>query len=129
MPSTSSRVGGMKMKKLMHPADLLGLEGTVGSGIQRLIVSAHMIFIMEISEAGEDLSFAQVMRMNQRLCFVMLFVGTSTHIIGLLTLIIFSGGTLDILIQKAQDVGVVKLTMRTKYPLRQRYLWHGKLLD
>ena len=41
----------MKMKKLMHHLGHLGLRDTVGLGIQIIMVSAHMIFIMEISEA------------------------------------------------------------------------------
>lgn len=78
----------------------------------------------------EDLNFARVMRMrmNQRFCFVMLFE-TSTHIIGLFPPIIFNGGTPDVLAQKNPENGVLKQTMRMKYPLHQRYLWHGKLWD
>ena len=77
-----------------------------------------------------DLSFAQaMMMMNQRLFFAMLFVGTSTHIIGLLNLMIFQGGIQDVLIQKVPDTGVMKQTMRAKYPPRQRYLWRVRLLD
>lgn len=46
------RVGGMKMTKMMNQVDLLGSGDTVGSGIQKVMVSAHMIFILETSEAG-----------------------------------------------------------------------------
>jgi len=121
MQSTSSRVGGMKTRELMHLVDLHGLEDIVGLGILTTMVSVHMIFIMEISEAEEDLSFARVMRMNQRFCFVMLFE-TSTHIIGPFPLIIFSGGTPDVLTQKNSETGVLKRMMRMKNPLHQRYL-------
>lgn len=77
----------------------------------------------------EDLSSARVMMMMiQRFCFVMLFE-TSTHIMGLLPRIIFSGGTPDVLVQKNSETGVLKQMMRTKYPLHQSYLWPGKLLD
>lgn len=123
------RLGGMKMKKRMHLVDLHGLEGTVGSGIQSLMVSGHMSFIMIMSKARGDLSFAQVMMTNQRLSFVMLFVGTSRHIIGLLSLMIFKGGTPDVLVQKAPDTGVTRQTTRMKYPPTQRYLWRARLLD
>lgn len=130
MPSTSSIVGGMKMTKKMHLADLHGLEDTVGSGILRLMVSIHMGFIATMSKAVVDSSFAQVMMtMNQRLSSVMLFVGTITHIIGLLSLTIFKERIPNVLILKALDTGVMKQTMRTTYPLRQSYLWHGRPLD
>jgi hypothetical protein len=68
------------------------------------------------------------MRMNQRFCSVMLFE-TSTHVIGLFPPIIFNGGTPDVLAQENPENGVLKQMMRTKCPLHQRYLWHGKLLD
>jgi hypothetical protein len=45
------RVGVMKMRKMMHLVGLHGLEDVVGSGIQTTMVSVHMIFIPEISEA------------------------------------------------------------------------------
>lgn len=130
MRSTSSILGGMKMKKKMHLVDLHGLEDTVGSGIQSLMVSGHMSFIMIISKArGQgELSFAQVMMMNQRPSFVMLFVGTSRHIIGPSSLMIFKGGIPDVLIQKGPDTGVMKQTTKMKYPPRQRYLWPVRLL-
>ncbi|VAH07207.1 unnamed protein product [Triticum turgidum subsp. durum] len=83
----------------------------------------HEFFYDTVKSRG-DLSFAQaMMMMNQRLFFAMLFVGTSTHIIGLLNLMIFQGGIQDVLIQKVPDTGVMKQTMRAKYPPRQRYLW------
>jgi hypothetical protein len=45
------RVGVMEMRKMMHLVGLHGLEDIVGSGIQTTMVSVHMIFIPEISEA------------------------------------------------------------------------------
>ena len=39
------------MKKKMHLVDLHGLEDTVGSGIQSLMVFGHMSFIMIMSKA------------------------------------------------------------------------------
>jgi len=45
------RVGGMKTRELMHLVDLNGLEDIVGLGILTTMVSVHMIFITEISEA------------------------------------------------------------------------------
>lgn len=128
MLSTSSRVGGMKMTKMMNQVDLLGSGDTVGSGIQRIMVSAHMIFILETSEAGVDLSFAQVMKMNRKRCFAMLSVG-NRHFIGLLILMIFVREITDVLIQKVPDVGVMRQMMRMKHPHRRRYLWHGRHLD
>jgi hypothetical protein len=123
------RLGGMKMKKRMHLVDRHGLEDTGGSGIRGLMVFGHMSFIVIISKARGrgDLSFAQVMMMNQRLSFVMLFVGTSRHIIGHLSVMIFNEGIPDVLIQKTPDTGVTKQTTR-KYPRRQRYLWRVRLL-
>ena len=124
------RVGVMKMRKKTHLVDLHGLEDIVGSEIRGIMVSVHMSFFTILSKAGGDLSFAQaMMMMNQRLFFAMLFVGTSTHIIGLLNLMIFQGGIRDVLIQKVPDTGVMKQTTRAKYPPRQRYLWRVRLLD
>lgn len=76
----------------------------------------------------EDLSSARVMMMIQRFCFVML-LETSTHIMGLFPQIIFSGGAPDVLVQTNPETGVLKQMTRMKYPLHQRYLWPGKLLD
>jgi hypothetical protein len=45
------RVGVKKMKRLMHLLSLHGLGDTVGLRIRIITVSAHMIFIMEISTA------------------------------------------------------------------------------
>jgi len=115
------------MKKRMHLVDHHGLEDTGGSGIRGLMVFGHMSFIVIISKARGVLSFAQVMMMNQRLSFVMLFVGTSRHIIGRLNLMIFIEGIPDVVIQKTPDTGVTKQTTR-KYPHRQRYLWRVRLL-
>jgi hypothetical protein len=50
-------VGVKKMKKLMHLLGLHGLGDTIGLGIQIIRVSAHMIFIMEISEAKVQFFF------------------------------------------------------------------------
>lgn len=130
MLRASSIVGVMKMRKKRHLVDLHGLEDTVGSGIQGIMVSVPMCFITILSKAGGDLTFAQaMMMMNQRLFFAMLFVGTSTRIIGLLNLMIFKGGIQGVLIQKVLDTGVMKQTTRTKYPPTQRYLWRVRLLD
>lgn len=126
MQSLSFRVGVMKMRKMLHLLGLHGLEDIVGSEIQATMVSVHTIFITGISKAKEDLSFAQVMRMNQRICFVMFFE-TSTHIIGLFHLIIFRG-TPNVLAHKNPETGVLKQTRRMEYQLHQRYLWHDKLL-
>lgn len=97
--------------------------------LARLLLLNFIKFVCFLFEQG-DLSFAQVMMMmNQRLFSAMLFVVTSTHIIGLLNLMIFKGGIQNVLIQKVLDTGVMKQMMRVKYLPRLRYLWHVRLLD